>query len=419
MAEHVDIVVIGGGVVGLCVARALRERGRHVTVVEKTELEAGCSSGNAGLVVPSHVVPLAAPGVIAQGLTWLLRRGSPFRIKPRLDLDLLRWLWRFRKACTCRHVTRSVPVLRDLNLGSRALFEKWERSEEEDDFGFKPSGLLMLHETKKGREKDLSAAERARKAGLEVSILDRDGLGEMSARLPAASCGGVYYHQDALLDPSRLIGVLAGWLERRDVQLRTGTAVTDFERAKGAIRTVHTTKGALHPEEVVLAAGSWSAALSRELDVFLPVQPAKGYSVTFEAPNETPEVPFILTEKKVSVTPLGNRVRFAGTLELAGFDASIDTRRVKPLLDVAAAYVPDVDPDGLVAPEVWTGFRPCTPDGLPVIGRASRYRNLVLATGHCMMGVSLAPITGQLVAEIIEGEAPSIDLHLLQYGRFR
>lgn len=418
MATNTDVAVIGGGAVGLCAARALRNRGRQVTVIERGDLGSGCSTGNAGLVVPSHVVPLAAPGVIGQGLRWVLRRDSPFRVKPRFDLGFLRWLWRFYRACTERHVEGSIPILRDLSLESRALYEKWAGGENGLDFGFEASGLLMLHETERGREQDLEEADHARDAGLEVSVLDRGGVEELTPHIPSSVTGGVYYHQDALLDPGRLIAALGRELKKKGATIRRDVAVTGFEWENGTVQSIRTTDGAVEAEEIVLAAGAWSAPLGDELGVDVPIEPAKGYSVTFEVSNGRPDVPFILTEEKISVTPMGEHVRFAGTLELAGFDASVDPYRVGPILEVASEYVPDLDPTAPEAADPWVGFRPCTPDGLPLVGRASPYENVVLATGHCMLGISLAPITGQLVGEIVNGETPDLEVDPLRLARF-
>ncbi len=416
MLRDADVVVVGGGVVGLCVARALEERGREVTLLEKDELGAGCSTGNAGLVVPSHVVPLAAPGVVAQGLHWLLQSESPFRIKPRLDLQFWQWLWTFYWSCSEEHVRRSVPVLRELHLASRSLYEEW--AENGADIGFRPSGLLMLHETGKGRQEERKKAETAREAGLDVSVLDRDRLEEVTPHLPASATGGVYYHQDAVLDPTRLVDRLGRQVEEEGTKIHREVEVTGFTRENGTIQSVRTTSGEVSAADVVLAAGAWSAPLGQELGLDVPVEPAKGYSVTLDVSERAPHVPFILAEKKVSVTPLDAQMRFAGTLELAGFDASIDERRLRPILETAAQYVSAVDPDVPEAMETWVGFRPCTPDGLPIIGPVPQYDNLVLATGHSMMGVSLAPITGQLVAQILQGEAPTVDPEPLHLSRF-
>lgn len=416
MARRADVVVIGGGVIGLCVARALGQRGRHVTVLDKEELGEGCSTGNAGLLVPSHVVPLAAPGVVGQGLRWLFQRGSPFRIKPRWDLRLFRWLWTFYRSCNAEHVRRAAPVLRDLSLASRSRYEDWAGGD--FDFGFRSSGLLIAYETTKGREHERKHVEWAREVGIEASLLDRTGVDEVTPHLPASVKGGVYYHGDALLEPTRLIQVLARQIEQQGADLRQGVAVTGFECQDNTVRLVQTTEGSIAPEDVVLAAGAWSGPLGRELGLRVPVEPGKGYSVTLEGPSDAPDVPFILTEKKISVTPLGGRMRFGGTLELAGFDASIDGRRLRPILKTAAEYVPSINVESPDAVDAWVGFRPCTPDGLPIIGPVPGYDNLVLATGHSMMGVSLAPITGQLVAETVQGETPTFDVAPVRLSRF-
>lgn len=418
MEIDTDVAIIGGGAVGLCTAHALQTRGREVTVLERGTFEEGCSVGNAGLIVPSHVVPLAAPGAIREGLLWLLRRDSPFRIKPRIDLGLWHWLWRFFRASAEEHVKRSVPLLRDLNLKSRSIYEQWAREKEGKDFGFRDTGLLMLHKTEKGRNKDREEAKWAQEAGLEVSILDRDGVKEITPHVPTSVRGGVYYHQDALLNPHRLILALRRTLQQDGVSLRQGVSATGFDRQNGTVEAIRTTEGRCKAKDIVLAAGAWSSPLGKQLGIDVPVEPGKGYSVTYDVPEGRPEVPFILTEEKISVTPLEGRMRFAGTLELAGFDQSIDWNRVRPILDTAGEYVEGQSVE-VEEQDVWVGFRPCTPDGLPIIGRVPSLDNVAVATGHSLMGVSLAAVTGQLVAEVLQGESSSIDLEPLQLNRFQ
>jgi D-amino-acid dehydrogenase len=418
MAQQADVLVIGGGVVGLSVANALLTRGRSVTILERKCPGAGASWGNAGLVAPRYIIPLAAPGVVAQGLWWMLDRESPFRIKPRLDLDLLRWLWSFWSHCSEDHVERSIPLLRDLNLASRNHYETWAASNEMEDFGFRASGSVVIHRTEKGRQKNLKQAQRAQEAGLDVSVLERSELDEVLPNGPSEALGGIHYHQDALLNPVQLVSALEHRVSEKGGSLRPGTAVTDFEQQDGRIHTVRTPRTEWNANEVILAAGAWSASLAQRVGIDLPIQPAKGYSVTYSAPSKTPDLPYILSETKVAVTPMNGQVRCAGTLELAGFEGSVDARRTKPILEEAARYVPHVRPDAPEQENVWAGFRPCTPDGLPVIGRVPKIDNLVIATGHGMMGVSMSPITGQLVAEIVENESPSIDWSPLSPTRF-
>lgn len=418
MAKQADVLVIGGGVVGLSTAYSLLDRGRSVTILERKCPGAGASWGNAGLVAPRYIIPLAAPGVVAQGLWWMLDRESPFRIKPRFDRDLLRWLWAFWSFCSEEHVERAIPILRDLNLTSRARMEEWATSSELDNFGFRASGSMVIHRTEKGRQEDREKAERAREAGLNVRVLGRDDLDAVFSNGPSEALGGVYYQQDALLDPVQLLSALRHRVGEAGGMLRPGTAVTGFERQAGRIQVVRTPRTEWTANEVILAAGAWSAALAQQIGVDLPIQPAKGYSVTYSDPAETPNLPYVLSETKVAVTPMNGQVRCAGTLELAGFDGSVDTRRATPILEEAARYVPHVSPDAPEQEEVWTGFRPCTPDGLPVIGRVPSIDNLVVATGHGMMGVSMSAVTGQLVTDIVQGEPPSLDPSPLSPTRF-
>lgn len=418
MAKHADVLVIGGGVVGLATAHALLTRGRSVTILERKCAGAGASWGNAGLVAPRYLIPLAAPGVVAQGLWWLLDRESPFRIKPRLDPALLRWLWAFWSHCTEAHVAHASPILRDLNLRGRARYEEWAAADAFDDFSFRASGSVVVHRTEAGRQKDLKTAQQAKAAGLDVRVLNRAELDDVLPNGPSEARGGVYYPQDALLNPVQLLSALQARIEAAGGVLRPGTAVTGFERHDGRIRTVRTPRQAWTADEVILAAGAWSAPLAQKLGLDLPVQPAKGYSVTYADPAETPERPYVLSETKVAVTPMNGQLRCAGTLELAGFDGSVDTRRATPILREAARYVPHVTPDAPEQEDVWAGFRPCTPDGLPIIGRVPSLDNLVVATGHGMMGVSMSPVTGQLVAEMVEGDEPSFTLSPLSPTRF-
>lgn len=414
-AQNKDVVVIGGGAIGVSAAYYLAQQGREVTVLDKGEIGRGASCGNAGLLVPSHIIPLAAPGVVAQGIRWLFNRSSPFYIRPRLDRALLRWLWRFWRFCTETHVDSAAPILRDLSLQSIELFGEIDTEEGIADFGFERSGLLMLHQSEDGCKKNAKDAGKARALGLKVTEMDAAALHELEPNVPDGVQGGFYYHQDGLVDPAAFVSALREDLEQKGASFCPWEAVEGFETTGGAITAIQTSRRKLRPHEVVLAAGAWSAQLGQSLELRLPVQPAKGYSLTYPSPEAGPRIPFILNEEKISATPLGGRLRFGGTLELAGFDGSIDEHRLMPLQRVARQYVDDGHA-GSAQP--WMGYRPCTPDGLPIIGRSEAYTNLVLATGHAMIGISLAPITGKLVSELITEKPLSVDIAPLSLRRF-
>ncbi|MEM8484915.1 MAG: FAD-dependent oxidoreductase [Bacteroidota bacterium] len=419
MHKQKNIVVIGGGAIGLCTAHYLQQSGHSVTVIEKGVYDKGTSLGNAGMLVPSHVVPLAAPGVISQGMRWLFRRDSPFRIKPRLDPALMSWLWQFRSFCTEKHVARSMPLLRDLSLASVEAFASLATL---FDFHFEQRGLLMVHRTDKGEKENLKYGKKGQAAGLDVTFLTADELKQKAPNLKSSARGAVYFPQDAHLSPNLFIAGITKALADNGVVLRPDTAVTGFEttdtKNNRTIRAVNTNKGRIEADEVILAAGAWTPALARMLRIKAPIQPAKGYSITVDAPENAPTIPVILTEEKVTITPMGNKLRFGGTLELAGFDASVDLIRARAIRNAIPDYLPSVSPDQIDQKMIWSGFRPCTPDGLPIIGRPGTMQNLVIASGHAMIGITLAPITGQLVTSIINNEKPAIDTEALHPDRF-
>ncbi len=411
-----SVIVIGAGVIGVCSAYFLAEKGMRVTLVDQDDVCSGSSYGNAGLLVPSHSVPLAAPGVIWQGLRWMFNPESPFYIKPRLSIELISWLWRFRAACNARQRDRAIPVLRDLILKSAELYDAFAWMPDMD-FPYTKAGLLYLLRTAEGLREVEHEVELLRGAGLEAEMLGPDAIQErMGAE--ATVVGGVYYPQDAHIVPDRFVRTLAAKLESMGVLIKRSTGVTGFRSDRRRIATVQTDGGELEADEVVLAAGSWTPSLARRLGIKVPIQAAKGYSVTYEAPAGAPRMPVICGEARVAVTPMVDRLRFAGTLELAGMDRSISDRRVKAIVGGVGGFLPGVRPSDMKLIETWTGLRPLTPDGLPMLGRSPAYDNLTLAAGHATVGMSSGPASGKLVAQVVAGEPPFADLTLLDPGRF-
>lgn len=418
MEQDVDVLVIGAGVIGICSAYYLLRKGRRVVVVDKGEVCSGCSYGNAGLVVPSYCIPLAAPGVISQGIKWLFDPESPLFIQFRMDRDLLSWLWKFQRHCNKENVRRSIPVIRDLSLKSLQLYEELA-AREGLNFGFEQRGMLTVYKRDKTLEKISEDARALGEFGIEVELLNTTQVRELEPNVRFDIAGGVFYPHDAHFRPDRFVRTLASTVSQRGVDIRPSTEVLGMETSGGRITTVRTTRGDFSATEIVLAGGSWSPEIVKDLRLNLPIQPAKGYSITVKSPQKQPVIPLIFAEAKVVVTPMGDVLRFGGTLEFAGMDLSINRHRVEAILRAVPAYLPDMDPGNYPLVEIWRGLRPCTPDGLPLIGRSSLYQNLLIATGHGMLGLSLGPVTGKLVSQLVLNEDPGFNMAQLSVERFR
>ena len=410
-----DVLVIGGGAIGVASAYYLARRGAAVTLVEKGEICSGCSYGNAGLLVPSHSVPLAAPGVVAQGLKWMGRPDSPFYIRPRIDAQLVRWLWRFYRSANHGHVRRSVPLLRDLSFASLELYDELDRIEG-FDFDLVRNGYLQVG--KEGYSNEDAEVRILNEAGVAANVLTREEAQELVPETGLEIGGAIHFPQDWNLSPHRFVTGLAAQAAALGADIRTGTEVLGFERNGSRVSLVKTTRGDFRPGEIVLAAGSWSPVVARDLSLSLPIQAGKGYSITYKRPPQAPSVPISLAEARVGVSTMGEYLRFAGTLELSGLTLYLDPVRVAAILKAVPDYMPGLDPGKLEMVEIWRGMRPCTPDGLPLLGRPEGFANLTVAAGHAMIGVSLAPVTGKLVSEIVCGEEPGIDLALTRPERF-
>jgi D-amino-acid dehydrogenase len=412
------VLVIGGGVIGLCSAYYLARRGHQITLIERSpEKRDGCSFGNAGMVVPSHFIPLAAPGMVALGLKWMWNPESPFYIKPRLSRDLLSWGWKFFRAANVAHVKQSAPLLRDLNLASRACFEELAALPG-NDFGLVKKGLLMLCKTERTLEEEGKIAEWARQLGVPAEILDPKAAAALEPNVRMDIAGAVYFPMDCHLVPDRFMAGLQRQLNELKVEFAWETAVTGWRASNDRIEAVCTTTGDFIANEYVLCGGAWSSGIARDLRLKLPMQAGKGYSLTLPHPRRLPQTCAILSEARIAVTPMGQTLRFGGTMEIAGLNEAVNPARVRGIINAVPQYYPDFTPKDFAGIEPWRGLRPCSPDGLPYVGRTRRYANLSIATGHAMMGLSLGPITGKLVAEIVSEEKPGFDLQLLNPDRY-
>jgi D-amino-acid dehydrogenase len=412
------VLVVGGGVVGLCVAYCCAQKGHRVVVVEHGAPErGGCSFANAGMVVPSHFVPLASPGVVALGLRHLWNPESPFHIKPRLSADLLDWGLKLHRAATREHVERSAPVLRDLHLASRACFEDWA-ARWGNTFELVERGMLVLCRTGHGLAEEAGTAGFAHRLGIPAEVLSAADVAAHEPGIRMTIAGGVYFPLDGHLTPGRFMAELRREAQRLGVELRDRTDVQDWRVNGGNVVGVQTSGGIVEADEFVLCAGIWSSDLARRLGLSLPMQAGKGYSLTLERPPMLPQVCAILSEARVAMTPMGGALRFGGTMEIGSLDESVHPARVRGIVRSVGDFYPDMTPAHFTHAAVRTGLRPCTPDGLPYVGRFAGFANLSAATGHAMMGVSLAPITGKLIAELLSGERPSCAIDALSPDRY-
>lgn len=405
-----DVVVVGGGAIGVCCAYELSQRGIGVTLLERgEELASGASSGNAGLLCPSHSAPIANPDSVRNGLRWMLDPASPFYLRPRPAVAP--WLARFVKASTPARAAEGTRIIRELSVASLELHA--ELAESGLQTGFERHGILNVYETEAAFA---GAREHAEGTGLKASVLDRSETRELEPAVGERVAGSVYFPDEAHCDPLAFVYAVARAAREAGATIETDRRVERMRRSNGGI-ALDTNRGILRGRTVVLAAGAWTSQLAAPLGVFLPQEGGKGYHVDLPRDPADPMIPISLDEAHVIATPLPDRLRLSGTLELSGLDASISRLRVDAIRRAAARVLP-IDEERAEL-EVWAGLRPCTPDGLPVIGRPFGVEPLVLATGHARKGLSLSPITGRLVAELIAGEKPSLDLAPMSPDRFR
>ncbi len=404
-----NIVIIGGGIVGLCSAYYLNKEGHQVTVIDKGDITSGASFVNAGYITPSHIIPLASPGMIAQGIKMMFNSASPFYMKPRLDMDFLKWAWYFHKSSTKAKVEKAIPAIKEINLISRELFADIKKSGDLGDFQLERKGLLMLYKTEKSYLHEKEVAERASFLGLEVSELNKNELAQLQPKVQIDAEGAIHYECDGHTTPTEFMPKMLNYLKSMGVVIGTNEEVIDIRTDKEHIKKVITDKNTFEPDEVVLAAGSWSGELSKKLDLKLPLQAGKGYRI-----NVTREtgisIPAILMEAKMAVTPMKGFTRFAGTMEFSGINDIVRRERVLAIANGAKSFYPGLEINSEEIEKAKTGLRPVSPDGLPYIGKSNRINNLTIATGHAMMGWSLGPATGKLVSELVGNKKTSMDM---------
>lgn len=411
-------IIIGGGIIGLFTAYYLVEEGVEVVIVDKGDMQVTTSTGNAGMIVPSHIIPLAAPGMISKGISWMFSSKSPFYIHPRLDRKLLEWSWLFYRAANPQHVEKSIPFLKNISLLSKSLYQEFKTKHTDAELGLVEKGLMMLYQTPEVEKEEIEFAHLARKHGLEAEILTPNDIADIEPNLEVKARGAVLFPGDAHLSPSALYNYLKTYLKSKGVTFKSNLSVLGFEKKGAKVSAVITPDGAMEGEQFILCGGAWSGELAKMLGFKLPMMGGKGYS--FVQKNQ-PEIlqASILTEMKVAVSPYGNQVRFGGTMEIAGTNENININRVKGIFESINRFYPDFQSKFPSHEEIWKGLRPCSPDGLPYIGQAPGLENVLVGSGHGMMGISMAPGTGRLLSQLHQKEVTGILIDGFGVGRYQ
>ncbi|MEX2602393.1 MAG: FAD-dependent oxidoreductase [Balneolaceae bacterium] len=416
--NHKPVVVVGAGIAGLSVAYFLNKAGHDVTILDRGSGENNCSYGNAGMIVPSHIIPLASPGMIRKGLKWMFNPESPFYIQPRLSLDLIRWGLLFHRASTREHVDQSAPVLKRLLTESREILIGLEERENLQ-FGLERRGLFMFCNSQKGLDEEASVVEKALELGMEASVLTPAEVRQMEPDLDLEIIGATYFPGDAHLHPGSLMNRLKSLLLSRGVAIRFETEVAGFQVEAGRVTAVSDSSGKKYPTaSVVVSSGVWSSGLAKTAGVRLPMQAGKGYSFTLEEPKLLPDNCGIFAEAKVTMTPMNGTLRFGGTMEITGNDRTIREKKVEGIKKSVCRYLPQFTMSELESRKIWVGHRPCSPDGMPYIGRLHGFDNLYTSTGHAMMGMSLGPAAGKLVADLITTGSSDLTHPLVDPNRY-
>lgn len=395
--QRTDVVVIGGGAIGLAAAYYVAKAGANVTVLERGQLGQGCSFGNAGLIVPSYSIPLATHQRLFEAMAWVLRRGSPITLKPRASALLIDWLFLFAASCTSKKAAATTQLLSDLGRLSMELFNRIPGLRQE--CGFQQAGWLHLYRTEAGLAQAAEEAGRLQRSAIRSLVLTEHEIRELEPLAKRQLVGGIYYPDEAHLVPDRFNTLLAHLAAEQGARLNENVEVTSFEQEHGQVQAVLANGAKFRAGIYILAAGAWTPLLARGLGLRLPVEAARGYSLDFAAPSLPLRLPLLLGEAHVVATPMGDRGRITGAFELVGMKSRVDETRINAICDAPAEYLSNVG--SLVHQSAWSGFRPASPDGIPFVGPTRRYPNLLLAAGHGTLGMTLSLVTGKLLADLV------------------
>lgn len=413
-SNSIDVLVVGAGIIGIACAHYLMQAGYRVTVIDQKTIGSGCSASNCGHISPSHVLPLTEPGAISLGFKSLFDSDAAFRIKPQLSLSLIRWMFEFARRCNRKKMLMAAAQLKPLLDSSMQEFHGLVADLKCD---WQNNGLLYVLETEKGlRQFEKTNTMLKDRFGLSAKAISGSSLPAFDPAFKAGLAGAFHYENDAHLRPDLLAGAWSDRLKRSGVTFIEHCELKNISVSNGEINHLQTTKGVIKAEHYVIAAGAWSSKLAKELGCSVPVQPGKGYSVTMTRPEICPRHSALFPEHRIGVTPFADGYRLGSMMEFVGFDEAIPERRIRQLKEWAEPYLRD--PVSETTVEKWQGWRPMTWDSLPILGRAPRLANTYMATGHNMLGVTMATGTGKLISEMIQGYPTHIDSRPYSPTRF-
>lgn len=411
------VTIIGAGVIGLCSAFYLQKKGYDITIIERGDITDGCSFGNMGFISPSHFVPLANPGIVSQGLKWMLSSTSPFYIKPRLNNSLIKWGYHFWKNCSSQKVDENSKPLHEILQLSRKLIGEL-KNEFENVIEMEEKGCLMMCKKQKALDHEFAEADAAELFGLKVVRLNKSGVQALEPNVEVNVAGAVLFKDDCHFNPAKLMAALKTYLTDKGVNFKLNQTVTGFEKINNKITGIITNKEKFTCNQLLISPGSWMPELAKMMGIKLLLQPGKGYSYTYPSVEKNLQYPAILVDGRCAISPWGNQLRIGGTMELSGINNNVLVNRMKGIFDSALDFYPGLKIEFPPKDKIWNGLRPVTPDGLPYIGKHPSISNVVFAGGHAMLGLTLATGTGKLVQEIFDNKQPSISIDAFSVNRY-
>lgn len=410
-------IIVGGGINGLCSAYYLLKNHYDVTVIDSGDITNSCSFGNMGFLSPSHFIPLASPGIVAEGLKHMISKTSPFYIKPRLNLSFLQWALKFYKSSTAKTVEKNSPHLTHLLNLSRSLMNEI-RDDIGNDFEMEENGCMMMCHSQKTFEDELKVAAAGEKLGLNVEILNRQELQSMEPDVELDIYGAVLFKDDAHIQPGKFMLAMKEYLEKSGVKFQLNSEVKGFKKTHNKIEEVITDNGSFAAQYIILCVGSWLPQVSKMLGLKLLLEGGKGYSYTYDFVEKNIKYPAILVDGRCAITPWGHSLRIGGTMEFSGINDRVLVNRMHGIYNSVKKFYPGLQIEFPPEDKIWTGLRPVSPDGLPYLGKATDFENLFVAGGNAMLGISEGAADGKIISDLVSGRKPSIDISAFAVERF-